>query len=204
MFLTNLISFSPRLPERCKAINKKLGGPVATAPPKKKLARSASASGAISRPGAATKRPVPPKPRERLARVLTDERREQERRSASAGPNRKIALMRSATMPAIPGLKREGSEAPSLVSIMSAEAQPIFASRGGVLNSKRFSQREVDFRALIPDANAKANKQAKIDSELKEAIAALKKPNRELAGKSLAETAEQRVVPAPHPRSKFS
>lgn len=199
-----MVSFSSRLPERCIAINKKLGGPVTTAPPKKKLARSASASGAISRPGAATKRPIPPKPRERLARVLTDERREQERRSASAGPNRKIALMRSATMPAIPGLKREGSEAPSLSSIMSAESQPIFAARGGVFNSKRFSQREVDFGALVPDPNAKAKKQAKIDSELKEAIAALKKPNRELAGKSLAEVAEQRAAPAPHPRSKSS
>lgn len=184
------------------AINKKLGGPVAIAPPKQKIARSASVSGALSRPGAATKRPVPRKPRERLERVLTDERREQERRSASAGPNRKISLMRSATMPAIPGLKREGSEAPSLSSIMSTESQPIFAARGGVLNSKRFAQREVDFSALAPDPNAKARKQAKIDSELKEAIAALKKPNREAAGKSFAETAAQRALPAPHPRSE--
>lgn len=185
-------------------INKKLGGPINISPPKPKLSRSASASGALSKPGAATKRPVPARSRQSLTRVLTDER-ERERRSASAGPNRKISLMRSATMPAVPGLKREGSEAPSLSSIMSAESQPIFAAnRGGVLNSKRFAQREVDLSSLAPDPNTKARKQAKIESELKEAIAALKKPNRELAGKSFAETAEQRAVPAPHPRSKFT
>lgn len=52
--------------------------------------------------------------------------------------------------------------------------------------------------------NAKAKKQAVVDAELKEAIAALKKPNRELAGKSLAETAEKRSVSASHNRSELS
>lgn len=56
--------------------------------------------------------------------------------------------------------------------------------------------------SLAVDANTKAKKQATIDAELKEAILALKKPNRELAGKTLAETAEQRSVSASH-RSKF-
>ncbi|KAH6719315.1 DNA replication regulator SLD3-domain-containing protein [Leptodontidium sp. MPI-SDFR-AT-0119] len=181
--------FQSRLPDRCAVINRKLGGPVVVSPPKPKVSKSSSFSGAPSRPGAATKRPVPVKPRQSLKRVLTDDR---ERRSMSRGPNKKIALMRSATMPIMPGLKREVSEAPSLSSIPTADSQNLEASRGGVLNSKRFSRREVDLGSLGPEMNAKAKKQAIIDAELKEAISALKKPNRELAGKALAETAEKR------------
>ncbi|KAH7330385.1 DNA replication regulator SLD3-domain-containing protein [Rhexocercosporidium sp. MPI-PUGE-AT-0058] len=181
--------FQSRLPDRCAVINRKLGGPVVVSPPKPKVSKSSSFSGAPSRPGAATKRPVPVKPRQSLKRVLTDDR---ERRSMSRGPNKKIALMRSATMPIMPGLKREASEAPSLSSIPTAESQSLEASRGGVLNSRRFSRREVDLGSLLPEMSSKAKKQAIIDAELKEAISALKKPNRELAGKALAETAEKR------------
>lgn len=170
-------------------------------PPKPKLSKSKSFSGAPSRPGAATKRPVPAKPRRSLQRVLSDER---ERRSVSRGPERAISLMRSATMPMVPGLKREASEVPSLSGI--PDSQSLEANRGGVLNSKRFSRREVDLSALAPisDKDAKAQKKAKIDAELKEAISALKKPNRELAGKALAETAEKRSVSASRPRSEFT
>lgn len=198
--LTKLGSFSARLPEQCVAINKKLGGPVNLPPPKKQLARSASASGSLSRPGAATKRPITIKPRKSLTRILSDER-ERERRSASAQPNRKISLLRSATMPVMPGLKREGSEV-SLSSIPTAESQPLLAAnKGGFTNTKRFGHREVDFASLNRDPDAKAKKQASIDDELKNAIAALKKPNRELAGKTFAETVEQRILPTSLSRS---
>jgi DNA replication regulator SLD3 len=123
----------------------------------------------------------------------------------SRGPNKAIALMRSATMPTVPGLKREASEAPSLSSVPAADSQSLEANRGGVLKSKRFFQREVDLSSLVPEANAniRAKKQAIIDAELKEAISALKKPNRELAGKSLAETAEKRSASASHSRSEW-
>ncbi|KUJ20411.1 uncharacterized protein LY89DRAFT_442789 [Mollisia scopiformis] len=181
--------FSSRLPDKCAAINRKLGGPVVVSPPRPKLSKSASFSGAPSRPGAATKRPVPAKPRHSLKRVLTDDR---ERRSMSRGPNKAISLMRSATMPIVPGMKREASEAPSLSSIPSADSQTVEANRGGLLNSRRFSRREIDLSAMAPKPNAKAEKQAVIQAELKEAISALKKPNRELAGKSIVETAEKR------------
>jgi hypothetical protein len=110
--------------------------------------------------------------------------------------------MRSAT-PVVPVLKREGSEVPSLSSIPPAESQPLQANRGGVLNSKRFSQREVDMSSLVPEINTKKRKQADIEAELKEAIAALKKPNRELAGKAMVETAEKRSASASMSRSKF-
>ncbi|TVY85370.1 hypothetical protein LSUE1_G000294 [Lachnellula suecica] len=188
--------FSARLPDRCAAINRKLGGPVAISPPKPRLSKSSSFSG-LSRPGAATKRPVPGKPRRSLQRVLTDDR---ERRSVSRGPERAISLMRSATMPSVPGLKREISEAPSLSGIPFAESQPLAANRGGVFNSKRFSRREVDLGSLVPDPNAKAKKNASIDAALKEAISVLKRPNRELAGKELVETAEKRSLSASQSR----
>lgn len=77
------------------------------------------------------------------------------------------------------------------------------ASRGGVLNSKQFSRREVDMSSLAPKVSAKRRTQVDIESELKEAISALKKPNRELAGKALAESAEKRSASAPNSRSKF-
>jgi DNA replication regulator SLD3 len=152
-----------------------------------------------SRPGAITKRPVPAKTNRSLQRALTDSR---DRRSMSIGSNRAISLIRSATESSIPSLKRETSEAPSLSGIPAAESKPLYASRGGVLNTKRFSQREVDMSSLAPDLTSKAKKQAAIEAELKDAISALKKPNRELAGKSLAETLERRSVSASHPRSK--
>lgn len=194
-------SFSARLPDRCDAINRKLGGPIVISPPKPRLSKSASFSSAPSRPGAATKRPVPARQRRSLQRVLTDSR---ERRSMSQGP-RVASLMRSTTAPTVPSLKRETSEAPSLSGIPFADPQKLQANRGGVLSSKRFSQREVDMSALIaPDlTSSKAKKKAMIDAELQDAIAILKKPNRELAGKVLVETAEKRSASASHSRSKY-
>jgi hypothetical protein len=112
--------------------------------------------------------------------------------------------MRSATATIVPGLKREASEAPSLSSIPAAESQSLKASRPGVLSSKRFSQREVDLSSLAPEVNSKAKKQANIEAELKEAISALKKPNRKLAGKDIVESAEKRTAPASHSRSEFN
>ena len=108
-------------------------------------------------------------------------------------------------MPTLPGVKREVSEAPSLSSIPSADSQSLEANRGGVLKSKRFFQREVDLSSLVPEGtvNTKAKKQAMIEAELRDAISALKRPNRELAGKSMVETAEKRAASASHARSKF-
>lgn len=103
------------------------------------------------------------------------------------------------------GVKRETSEAPSLSNIPTADSQSLEANRGGVLKSKRFFQREVDLSSLAHEGsgNTKAKKQAIIEAELKDAISALKKPNRELAGKSLVETAEKRAASASHTRSEL-
>lgn len=199
-----MCSYSSRLPDRCAIINRKLGGPIIVSPPKpRQLSKSASFSGAVSRPGAATKRPVPIKPQRSLQQILSDEReREHKRRSVSI--SRAPSLMRSVTAPSAQGFKREGSEALSLSGIPAAESQSNSTSRGGILNSKRFTQREVDLSSLASITSLKAKKKASIDAELKEAISALKKPNRELAGKALAETAEKRsATPSHSNRSKL-
>jgi hypothetical protein len=110
--------------------------------------------------------------------------------------------MRSATAPTIPSLKRERSETPLLSSIPSAESQSMLISRGGILKSKSFSQREVDLSSLATINDAKIKKTS-IEADLKDAISALKKPNRLLAGQLQIE-AERRAASAPtHSRSKW-
>jgi DNA replication regulator SLD3 len=182
-------SFSARLPDQVKAISRKLGGPLVVSPSRPKLAKSTSSSATLARPGAMAKRPVPSKSQRSLQRVLTNER---QKRSGSYGPSGAISLMRSATAPVVPGLKTEASETP-LASIPTAELPSITVSRGGVLKSKKFSQREVDLSNLI-NASDTNPKKASIEAELKEAIAALKKPNRQLAGQLMVETAEKRAA----------
>jgi hypothetical protein len=107
-------------------------------------------------------------------------------------------------MPVGLGLKREASEAPSLSSIPTADSQKFTGIKGDIFGTKRFAQREVSVSSGPPEMNPKAKRQAIIDAELRDAISALKKPNRELAGKAIAETAEKRSASASHSRSKSS
>lgn len=195
-----LNSFSARLPEQCGAISRKLGGPAVSSPSTRpKLTKSASTSGSMSRPGAVAKRPAPSKVRRSLQRVLTDERHS---RSGSRGPSGAISLMRSATAPVVPGLKREASETPSLSNIPTVDSQTMHVSRGGVMKSKKFSQREVDLTSMV-NANDSKIKKANIEAELREAITALKRPNRQLAGQLQVDTAEKRAATATsHSRSE--
>jgi DNA replication regulator SLD3 len=64
----------------------------------------------------------------------------------------------------------------------------VTASRGGVLKSKKFSHREVDLSNL-----GGRDKKNTIATELQEAISALKRPNRLLAGQTIMETSERRT-----------
>jgi hypothetical protein len=192
--------FSARLPSICDSICRKLGGPRISSPARPSMKKSSSISNATLRPGAVTKRPLPAEDSRALQRVLADERAKS--RSGSSGPSRAISLMRSATVPLIPSLKREVSESPSLTSIPSADSQAIYAAnRAGVQSSKKFSQREVglSFNTLIDPKSKKAN----IEAELMDAISALKRPNRQLAGQSMAELAEKRVIAAASQSKKF-
>jgi hypothetical protein len=111
--------------------------------------------------------------------------------------------MRAATMPLMPGLKREDSEAPSLSSIPTSDSQSSSTvNKSGFTTTKRFGHREVDFSTLSRE-NSRGSKQAQIDNELKMAIAALKKPNRELAGKTFADSIETRTATGSQHRSKL-
>lgn len=94
------------------------------------------------------------------------------------------SLLRSATAPALKGLKRESSE-------ISLSDIPL--KRPSVEKSKRYSQREVDLSAISNATEAKLRRKASVEEELRGAIATLKKPNRTLAVKELVESIEHRV-----------
>ncbi|CCC10225.1 hypothetical protein SMACR_02802 [Sordaria macrospora] len=179
--------FSARLPELCDSINRKLGGPVIQAP--KEKAKTVVAS--KPKPGAPAKRvTATKKENERtLQRVLSNERM---KRSVSRGPGGTIALLRSASATAIPGLKREGSE-PLLGMIPKGEAVAVKEKNVSIFSRSAGS--------LGNNEDAKAKKKARLEAELKEAISALKKPNRALAGKEIVEEAERRTA---QPKSKLN
>ncbi|KAK3362742.1 DNA replication regulator SLD3-domain-containing protein [Lasiosphaeria hispida] len=173
--------FSARLPEICDSINRKLGGPLVQSPPKEKNAKSAVIPRA--KPGAPAKRPMAlRKDKEKtLERVLSNERL---RRSVSRGPSGALALMRSASVTAIPGLKREASE-PLLAMIPRGEMNSL---KEKPKPSSLFSRST----SSIFMEDSKAKKKAQVDAELKDAISALKKPNRALAVKEIVDEAERR------------
>ncbi|KAK4128197.1 hypothetical protein N657DRAFT_7619 [Parathielavia appendiculata] len=172
--------FSARLPGLCDSLNRKLGGPVAQSPPKEKTAKPAST--AKPKPGAPIKRAAPSKgDRARtLERALSVER---SRRSVSQGPAAAIALLRSATQTVIPGLKREASESSLTGLILRADS-----------NSLRERPSSIFSRSIsMSGADVKAQKKAQVEAELKDAISALKKPNRTLAVKEFVEAADRRA-----------
>jgi len=64
------------------------------------------------------------------------------------------------------------------------------------VDKNKLRQREVDFDMMSQKQVVKQKKQTEVDMKLKEAISALQKPNRSLAGKELADVAEQRELMA--------
>lgn len=173
-------SFSARLPELCDSLNRKLGGPVAQSPPKKDFMRPASSSKA--KPGAPTKRPIAALKKDAdrsLERALSSERL---RRSMSREPSKAIALMRSASTTSIPGLKREASE-PLLGMVPRMDKAPLKE------RPRAFSRST----SSIGARDMKARQKAEVEAELRDAISALKKPNRALAVKELADAVDKRA-----------
>ncbi|UNI14563.1 hypothetical protein JDV02_001180 [Purpureocillium takamizusanense] len=174
--------FSARLPELCDSINRKLGGPVIISPPKPK-STTRSSKREQQRPGAAAKRPAAvSNPRRTLQRALSTD--QQHRRSVSRGPSNAIALLRSATSTAVPGVKREGSEPAPLKSISSGALNQTRQQRPSVLRSSSMTNLQEN----------KADKKALVEAELKDAISALRKPNRGIVGKAMAEADERRAL----------
>ncbi|KAI0868910.1 DNA replication regulator SLD3-domain-containing protein [Hypoxylon argillaceum] len=175
--------FSSRLPEHCDSINRKLGGPVMMAPPKLNHKKTEIPSKAKPKPGATTKRPAPLKSSKTLEKFLSKET-ERNRRSVSRGPSGVIALMRSASTTTIPLLKREASEPLSLASIPKADSstsQENHISSTGLVSARR-------------RAETKQKRDAFVKAELHDAISTLRRPNRDVVGKAMAEADQRRAV----------
>ncbi|KAJ9389641.1 hypothetical protein DTO063F5_2134 [Paecilomyces variotii] len=178
--------YAGRLPDQCKSIVMKLGGPSAVSPVRP---TPQSKSSSKPQPGAAIKRPQPHKSRRTLQRVLTDEQ--------VASQKKPPSLLRSSTAPSVQDAKRESME-PFLASVGSSV-------RGGIQKPKRVDNREIDLNAVAKQHEAKLKKMHKLIEQKKEldaAINALKKPNRELVAKDIAETAERRVSSGSSRKSK--
>ncbi|KAI1433303.1 DNA replication regulator SLD3-domain-containing protein [Xylaria sp. CBS 124048] len=174
--------FAARLPEHCNSINKKLGGPVMLPPPKSKEKETEPLSKAKSRPGTAAKRPAS-RPNQTLENFLSKET-ERNRRSISRGPGGVIALMRSATTPTIPLIKREASESTSVMSIPKADTgrslDKNLPAAGSAL-AKRSTE-------------TKKRRDAFVKAELRDAITSLRKPNRDVVEKAIVEADERRAA----------
>lgn len=92
------------------------------------------------------------------------------------------SLLRSITAPAATSVTREAS-VDTLAALVAADARGTV--RGGTLNSKSFAKREVQISSR--------NGQKKLDEELKEAIDALKKPNRVAAASEMVDESAKRL-----------
>ncbi|GAM41441.1 hypothetical protein TCE0_042r14565 [Talaromyces pinophilus] len=178
--------YASRLPDQCKTIKKKLGGASEVSPsrPVPKLKSSTSTSGSKGQSGVGDGKKAQPqqKPRRTLQRVLTDEQTFASQRS------RHPSLMRSSTTPALQEVKRESVE-PSLPSLGGSV-------RGGIQIARRVDKREVDLNAVAKAHEAKLKKMNTLIEQKKEldaAINALRKPNRELVSKEVADQAEKRT-----------
>lgn len=169
-----------RLPEQALMINKKLGGPAHTSPPKRKAMRPPTTSRKSGEP----KQPEVKKPRRSLTRVATDNmRRTVERVTPS--------LTRSTTDSALmKGIKREGSEVP--LSAIAFQRSPSKNSRRSMSQFRHLEGRELDLTTTSAAVTAKQKQKQRVEEELKDAITALKKPNRGLAAGTYVQDNERR------------
>ncbi|KAJ5794112.1 DNA replication regulator Sld3 [Penicillium paradoxum] len=172
--------YAARLPDKCKLITRKFGVSSGISPAAKKTQPLRSHR---VEPGAEIKRQQPaPKPRRTLQRVLTDDK-------AAMSQARHPGLSRSNTAPTQHNGKR--SLDPLLPTVLSGSV------RGGIQKAKRTENREVDLNAIARQHEAKLRKVQMLADQKKEldaAIQALRKPNRELVSKDLADDASKRVT----------
>lgn len=172
--------YMSRLPEQSLNINKKLGGP-AIASSKRKAMRPPIAS----KKPRESKESDAKKARRSLARVATDT-------TGKTGNRNTPTLARSATDTALlrqQSVKRETSEAP--LSAIPFKRSPSRA-RQSMSQLRHLQGREMDLMATSAAAAAKIKHKARVEDDLKEAIATLKKPNRDLAAGAYMAELEQR------------
>ncbi|CAG8169491.1 unnamed protein product [Penicillium salamii] len=167
--------YAARLPDKCKLITRKFGVSSGISPISKKI-RSSGKSHRVE-PGTEIKR----QPRRTLQRVLTDDK-------ATTSQARVPGLHRSNTAPSHPNGKRDNE--PLLPTVLSGSV------RGGMQKAKRTDNREVDLEAVARQHETKLKKvqlMADQKKELDAAIQALRKPNRELVSKDIADDVNKRV-----------
>ncbi|KAF2706896.1 hypothetical protein K504DRAFT_459328 [Pleomassaria siparia CBS 279.74] len=173
--------YMSRLPEQAVMINKKLGGPVHTSPPKRKAMKPPTTSRKSGEPKEAEAK----KSRRTLARVTTE---------TSIPPRRPTpSLHRSATDSALPtGIKREGSETP--LSTIPVQRYPSNAARHSMSRFQHLKGREIDLTTPSEAVTARLKQKKRVEEDLKDAISALKKPNRGLAVGTYVDDMERRGV----------
>lgn len=207
-----MYSYGTRIPDVTSALSEKMGMPLASSMRSKtsatNLATKLAPGTAISRtPASASARRKP------LSRVSS----ETSKKAFIMPPS----LLRSSTESNLHELKGERSSTPRLPlfdlekprvpsrapsrngevveNVQSKDRNRRSLSRANSVNqlSKSFSQREVDLSAITKFHEAKARKKDNLEKKLRDAIATLKKPNRGLAVKDLAEEAEARNANLP-------
>lgn len=174
-----------RIPSIANSTSKKLGGPSAPTPKRRSTAMP-------RKPGEPAVRQVPEKkPRKPLTRVSTD--------TLNHSGKRPPSLHRSATDSdaLAPLIKREMSESPSIDSIPLAKHKARQASkqapnkRDSLLSQVSLGRREVDLSAMSQANEAKMRKKAEAQERVRDAIATLRKPNRDRAVEEMAKQADE-------------
>ncbi|KAJ5370514.1 uncharacterized protein N7496_006606 [Penicillium cataractarum] len=172
--------YASRLPDKCKLITRKFGVSGGISPAAKKT--QSSSKSRRPEPGSDVRREPPvQRPRRSLQRVLTDER-------AAASQIRHPSLSRSKTAPTRHDTKRDSLE-PMLPTVMSGSV------RGGI-QIKRVENREIDLNAAARQHESKLRKVQMLADQKKEldnAIQTLRKPNREVVARDIAEDASKRM-----------
>ncbi len=169
-----------RLPEQALMVNKKLGGPAHTSPPKRKAHKPPHTSRKSGEP----KAPESKKSRRSLVRVATDASGRQVERATPS-------LSRSVTDSAIlNGIKRETSEVP--LSAIPFQRSPSKSARQSMSQMRHLQGREIDLSQPSAAAAAKLKQKQRVEEDLQEAISALKKPNRGLAAGGYVADIEKR------------
>ena len=173
--------YASRIPEIAATVNTKLGGPTAPSPVKNKPK--------TRKPGdTESRKPSEKRSRDSLHRV-SSERHDQHLKAMPS-------LQRSSTDSILmPNLKREPSEIPlNQIPRKMSQPQPQSQRSASALDKSRIRQREVDFSAMSQAQEAKKKKQIDVEEKLRDAISGLRKPNRDVASKALAEATEQRQI----------
>ena len=179
--------YAARLPGKCKLITRRLGvsttvSSSSSSSNKSKQPKSSDKSTGNSkdlsdrrsqqRPETQTRRPPT------LQRVLTDEAASQQRRQS---------VTRSSAEPGSRYRER-------------GQSQPVENVRGGIQKAKRTENREVDLNAAAREHEVKLKKVQSMADQKKEldaAITALRRPNRELVSRDIADAADQRLSRKP-------